>query len=128
MAALRGAVAWFDRHRPKNVGRFVTPYLVAGMSILLILGLIRVDETNTFATELRDGLVTNCEQSGNPLRTAVQMMLREQIKQAESTPARYFPDVPPAVFHRLVREQVEATRAAIRRIAPVDCAALYPND
>lgn len=128
MAALRGVAAWCDRHRPKNVGRYVMPYLVAGMSILLILSLIRVDETNTFATKLRDGLVTSCERGDNPLRAAVQMMLREQIERAESTPARFFPDVPPAVFHRLVREQVEATRAAIRRIAPVDCAALYPND
>lgn len=112
----------------RKVGRYVMPYLVAGMSVLLILSFIRIDEANTFTSELRDGLVESCEQNGNPLRVAVQMMLREQIQRAESTPARFFPDVPPEVFHRLVRDQVVATEEAIRRIAPINCRALYPED
>lgn len=83
--------------------------------------------TKDFSTELRDGLVASCESNGNPLREAVQAMLRDQIRRSKNTPPEFFPDIPPAVFERLVSEQIRANRARIAQIAPLDCASLYPR-
>ena len=97
--------------------------IVGGVYIATNLGTSSKD----FSSELRNGLVESCETNGNPLREAVQSILHEQIRRSRATPPRFFPDIPPAVFERLVGEQVRANRAAIRRIAPVACASLYPK-
>lgn len=62
--------------------------------------------TKDFSSELRDGLVANCERNGNPLREAVQRMLREQIARSERTPANFFPNIPPKVFEELIRGEL----------------------
>jgi len=83
--------------------------------------------TRDFSSKLRDGLVASCERNGNPLREAVQRMLREQIRRSERTPASFFPNIPPKVFEELIRQSIEADRKTIHEIAPVDCASLYPR-
>lgn len=126
MMVISRVIDWIHRHRPTNPGRFVMPYLVIVLTVLIGLSLIQVKDTRDFTGDLRDGLVKSCERNGNPLREAVQEVLREQIVSAERTPASFFPNIPPATFKRLVREQRERNEAVIRRIRPVKCAALYP--
>lgn len=84
--------------------------------------------TRDFSSELRDGLVASCERNGNPLREAVQKMLRDDIAQSRS-PAlrRFFPQIPPAELDRLIQAETKANEETIREIAPVDCASLYPS-
>lgn len=88
----------------------------------------RNSDLSGFATDLRNGLVKSCERTGNPLREAVQKMLRDQIRQ--SNPAeirRFFPQIPAAELERLIAEQITRDRTTIRQIAPVDCSNLYPR-
>lgn len=87
----------------------------------------QIEENQQFSDELRDGLVASCERNGNPLREAVQKMLREQIRASEQTPPSFFPNIPPEVFEALIRERIAANRQIIHQIAPVDCASLYPR-
>jgi hypothetical protein len=87
---------------------------------------VRAVDSASFSQSLRDGLVESCEENGNPLREAVQSLLREQVVRASKTPASFFPGIPPAVFHQLVQEQAASNQALIASIQPVDCPAQYP--
>jgi hypothetical protein len=98
-----------------------------GIGSYLYIRSQQIEETQEFSDELRNGLVASCERNGNPLREAVQKMLREQIRSSEQTPQSFFPNIPPEVFEDLIRERVRANRQIIHQIAPVDCAALYPR-
>jgi len=113
-----------------TVGALIAVLLLAAFGTLAFLYLrsSQVNGVEQFNTELRNGLVASCERNGNPLREAVQKMIRDQIEQSRS-PAikRYFPQIPPRELERLIREQNEAREATLRQIAPVDCAALYPR-
>ncbi len=120
-------VRWISSHAPTNAARIVMPYLVIVLTLVLVLNLVAVAETQSFATQLRNGLVASCEKNGNPLREAVQRMLREQIQRSEKTPASFFPNIPRAVFNKLIADQTAADRATIRRIRPLNCASLYPR-
>lgn len=122
------AIGWIHRHRPERVGRFVMPYLTAAITGLLILGLIQVGQTRDFANDLRDGLIKSCDKNGNPLREAVQKMLRDDIEQSKSPVIRrFFPYIPSGELERLIQAETKSDEATIRAIAPVDCASLYPR-
>jgi uncharacterized membrane protein len=100
--------------------------LVAGGGIYLVTA--QSTKAEDFSSELRDGLVASCESNGNPLREAVQKMLRDDIAQSRSPVLRrLFPQVPRAELDALIRADNEADRATIESIAPVDCASLYPR-
>lgn len=108
------------RLRPDRPGRFVMPYLVVVLTLVLVLNVY-------FVSQLRNGLVTSCEKNGNPLREAVQGMLREEIGRSNSPQIKaFFPQIPPSELKRLIAEQVAADEATIHEITPVDCAAQYP--
>lgn len=98
-----------------------------GLGSYLYVRSQQIEETQQFGDELRNGLVASCERNGNPLREAVQKMLREQIQSSKRTPPEFFPNIPPAVFKALIRDRVQANREIIDQIAPVDCASLYPR-
>ncbi len=83
------------------------------------------EKANQNSTDLQAGLIESCRVNGNPLRVTVQGLLHEQIASARQTPASFFPDIPPATFHRLIRESIEAKRKRLATIAPVNCAAQY---
>jgi hypothetical protein len=118
----------------KGVRIAVTAFVVSIVVLLCVVGgtlfllTDRSSETEAFSAELRAGLVTNCQRGGNPLRKAVQRMLREQIAQSKHIDlAKFFPQIPPAELQRLIAEQNAKRRALIRSIAPVDCTRLYPT-
>lgn len=120
-------ISFLARHRPHNPSRWVVPYLLVVLTILLGLSLWQWHETSTFARDLRDGLVKSCEENGNPLREAVQDQIRHQIEQRETVDyTRFFPTIPPGELERLLEEQNEQDRKTLHRIAPINCAALYP--
>jgi hypothetical protein len=108
------------RLRPENPGRFVMPYLVVVLTLVLLLNVY-------FVSQLRDGLVTSCEKNGNPLREAVQGMLREEIARSNSPQIKtLFPQIPAGELEHLIDKQVVADEATIYEITPVDCGAQYP--
>jgi hypothetical protein len=120
---------------PTRVAKWTAVVLVlsilfasAAIGTALYLRQESITETQRFTRELRNGLVKSCARSGNPLREAVQHMLREQVQRSDpATIRRYFPQIPSSELNRLLREQREANEATIRRIAPVNCKALYPK-
>lgn len=88
---------------------------------LLIKRLARVQHRVTV------GLIESCEVNGNPLRTAFQTLLREQIKLSEGLKPSALPNLSPMQFHELVDEGIEAKRRAIHAVNPIDCTAQYTS-
>lgn len=76
--------------------------------------------------QLREQLVWGCNYEGNPLREVIQSMIREQIHRAKHINPHFFPDIPPHVFHHLVRVQIAAQRRRLQKAAPINCEGLYP--
>lgn len=75
---------------------------------------------------LREGLIINCEKNGNPLREAVQTLLREEIKQSHSPLiAELFPQIPKEQLRELTEQTNKKKRELIASITPVDCDAEY---
>lgn len=91
----------------------------------IVYGLTRHTTSNAnFSKELREELVRNCATNGNPLRRAVQGLLREQIRNAESPEIRrLFPQIP----EQLLEAHIAADENRLIEIAPVSCANQYPN-
>lgn len=88
----------------------------------------RINAVQNFSVELRNGLVASCEKNGNPLRTAVQGMLEEEIKQTNPKLLReFFPQIPPEMLERIVNKQRARKEEVIKEIAPINCEALYPK-
>jgi hypothetical protein len=101
----------------------VTVLLGVGLGSYLYLA-------QNFASELRDGLVSACEDNGNPLRHGLREDKEEELASAE--------DPDPEVLMALHISRAQAIKLAQPRIAklkrdvnsryaPVDCAAQYPR-
>lgn len=112
----------------------VIALVLAGVVYVACLGLslwavFEAQDTATqFSTDLRNGLVRSCEQNGNPLRDAVRGVLEDQIEQSKSPQLeRFFPQIPPEELHAAIHAANAQRREAIRSLAPVDCAGLYPK-
>jgi hypothetical protein len=97
------------------VGGFVAAVVVAVIITVLILG------------KWHGSLVENCEKNGNPLREAVQQVLREEIKQTENKTLlhEFFPQISEKHLDEVIEESVKRKQKTIRRIAPVDCQKAY---
>jgi hypothetical protein len=87
----------------------------------------KVDTTNQFQREIIRSQRESCKKNGNPLRE----VLIEEQEAALTSPHdprihRLFPDAPPALAERVIREGNREHRERIAKLAPVDCAAQYP--
>jgi hypothetical protein len=139
-----------DRLTPKDprMQRVVDLLLPILLTALLIIAIIQIGEVSNaaseakrtadqtkvlarqnrhFAKELSSGLIRSCQQNGNPLRRAVQQLLRQQIRAADSTPPSFFPSIPPDRFRELIRRGDAFKRRAIHKVEPVRCAEQYPG-
>lgn len=104
--------------------------LVILCAALVVFAVVQANNKALIAAQnqaqINEALVRSCEDNGNPLRMAVQQMLRDQINQSHSTNLeRFFPQIPPRKLHRLIHQANEKRRQEIRSIRPVDCNALY---
>lgn len=116
---LSSIIDFMHRHRPERIGRFVMPYLVVLLTVIAILGVVRVGE-------LRHGLIHSCEVNGNPIREAVQGVLRQELKRSDpETIRKFFPQIPEAELNHLLESQMDQIRAQIEKLNPVDCSAQY---
>lgn len=55
---LDAAIGFIRRHRPERPGRFVTPYLVIALTLLLILGAVQIKENRDNNAETQGALCT----------------------------------------------------------------------
>jgi hypothetical protein len=98
---------------------------VGGITVFVLAS--KTTNNADFATELRDGLVENCQQNGNPLR---EVLIEEQEAAIESPhdPRIHalLPDVPQPVIQRIVAEGNAEHRERIGKLQPIDCRAQYP--
>jgi hypothetical protein len=81
-------------------------------------------------TQLVNGLVTGCEQNGNPLRAIVSAQLKTQLDQQQQLLesgqyAKFFPGIPKDQLNHLINQQQDTAQAEIKQLKPVDCDALY---
>ena len=122
------------RHRP--LSEFALPYLTAVITLILIVSLFSVNENanraEANADELRAGLIANCEKNGNPLRDAMQALIRDQIEQDRvfvdsKQAALFFPNVPPEQVKALVKTSIQNNERLLESVPDVDCQALYPD-
>jgi len=115
---LRFAVAAFV------ISLFLFLAVVGGGTLLIIT---RSNDNARFAEQIRDGLVASCEQNGNPTREAVQGLLEEQIRTAQSPIIdSLFPSFPPAELEALINARIRANQNRLEEVRPVDCSRLYP--
>jgi len=98
---------------------------VGGITVFVIAS--KTTNNADFATELRDGLVENCQQNGNPLR---EVLIEEQEAAIEDPHDprihKLFPDAPLALAEQVIREGNREHRERIKKLQPVDCSAQYP--
>lgn len=107
--------------------------VIAFAASFVVVAVIAISNANSTAQrvaasqeQINSILTRSCQDNGNPLRMAVQQMLRDQIEQSHSAQLeRFFPQIPPKQLHKLIREANQKRRQEIRTIAPVDCEALY---
>lgn len=99
----------------------------AGMVSFFYLRSEQVNQVQDFQSQLRTGLIKSCEDNGNPLREAVQSLLREQIKSSKNTTLleKFFPQIPKSQLEKLTEASVAANQTRLREIRPLDCESLY---
>jgi hypothetical protein len=114
-------------NRPPGMAQVVVPYLIVVLTGITLFTGYTAFQTQDFAHQLRSGLIQSCDTNGNPLREVVQDILQEQIDSSNRLSPSYFPGIPVAQFHRLVREQREANEMKIKKIAPINCASAFPR-
>lgn len=94
----------------------------------IYVGATRQNDINDFTDQLHAGLIENCEKNGNPLREAVQDMLRaENARNRSPELRRFFPQIPPAELEAAIEQKVAANREVIHRIAPLPCDSVFPK-
>jgi hypothetical protein len=79
------------------------------------------------------GLIASCEQNGNPLRNAIQLIILDDIQQTQSLigseeGAQLFPAVPPRQLNAFLRGSVRDNRRILATIPDVDCQATFAVD
>ena len=114
-----------------TVGALIAVMLLAAATTFAFLYLRsqQVEQVETFNQELRNGLIASCEKNGNPLREAVQSLLRTQIKNSQNLKQleRFFPQIPPPELRTLTERQVDANQKLLHEIDPLDCEKIYPK-
>lgn len=92
--------------------------LVATVAILLAAYAFN-DASNT-TTEIVESAQTSCEEVGEPLRSAVIGILRDEINAARTTDFEsLFPDIPPAELERLLEADIKALQGRIDALRAV---------
>ncbi len=136
---------WFSTHAAR-IARLAVVYILLMLTLTAIGLAISFKVTSNHVDEgLRDASVSAC-QRGNVVRLVATTSLntladiqidviQQQIAQTSAIPPKFFPSIPPAQFHRLVREQNTKARDQIDRLqqlehavtlafAPVDCSSV----
>jgi hypothetical protein len=123
-----GHTTWWDRNWLKVCLGALFIWTSLGFVLIQTERSDRVDQAIEFSQDLRTGLIKSCDRNGNPLREAVQRILRQEIAQSQS-PLLYefFPQIPRARLEALIVEQNKERREIIAEIQPVDCAQQYPH-
>lgn len=128
-------------HIPERLQRAVVPY------ILIVLTLIAIGTAVTFGVQarrdaaqsaetdasIRAAAIANCDRQ-NQVRHVAQVAvttlagvqidgLQQQIKTSHAVPPRFFPNIPPAKFHALIRAQNHDRRVNIRALKQIKDAA-----
>lgn len=116
-----------------HLGRWVMPYLVVVLTVLLGLTLLgvnqasqdRADTIHDQAATLRSALVEGCKRQ-NTLRRSNRIFYRHQLKQTRLLLGEFFPNLAPHRLRTITRRQSRFFRREIQRSHKVDCDAVYP--
>lgn len=148
------AVGWLHEHRPENPGKYVMPYMVVVLTLLLAVNLWQVaearsenkdnralvEQTREQATKLkrlaisnrrlvhslRAGLIEACRKNGNTVRAILRGKIREEMEQANPALVRqFFPQIPPGKLEQILRASREDDLRAIHALRPVECGKQY---
>jgi hypothetical protein len=144
-------VGWLDAkvpHDPRvlRLLDFVLPTLITALLVVNLLQLGRVGgiaeearnaaqtaqrasrANHHFAAKLRQGLVENCQNNGNPLR---EVLIEEQEGAIEDPhdPRIHalLPNTPQSVINKIVAEGNKEHRERTKKLTPVNCTQQYPE-
>lgn len=107
-----------------KLSRSLVLLFAAAVIVLYVGGALLVRTVVGQQDDLRDGLVTACEQS--PVRAALIDLYEDQIAQSKAADLeQFFPQIPPEELKALIHEQNQKRRARITELQSVDCSALY---
>lgn len=110
--------------RGRTIGELVMPYLTVILTVILGLTVWQTIENREFARDLHSSQVENCENS--PVRKVLVEGLEEERVSVDDPRIREaFPDVPPAVTDRLIRQGNRKIGKRIDRLIGIDCEARY---
>jgi hypothetical protein len=115
------------RHVPPAIQHWVVPYVLIVLTVLAIAAPVAYfTETTHTTAALHRSDIHSCHRSNVVRSTArraisaltdVQVdVLRDAVAQNQAIPPRFFPSIPPAQFHRLVREQNAQRLADVRKL------------
>lgn len=88
-------------------------------------GYKEVRKLDQLASTTQAGLIESCEINGNSTRRIKRAELKEEVLESHALPATYFPGIPPALFHRLIKEKNEKRWARFRQSKPINCVQQY---
>ena len=98
--------------------------VVIGLGILgTVIGTAIASRGGVTAAELQENLIASCETTRSPL----QAYFEGEITATERTDPALFPDIPPAVFERLIAAKVERLQALVDTFDPDTCADAYSD-
>lgn len=109
------AIGFIRGHRPGQAGRFVTPYLVGALTLLLILGAVQINETRNNINETRNN---NAE-----TRRAL-CALRLDIEQRVEGSRKFLADHPGGFFGysaSAIRVSLEGQERTVAALSDLSC-------
>lgn len=119
-------VRWLRANRPRDVARFVMPYLVLLLTVVTLLTLKIALENREQTHEIRANQIEACENS--PIKHIQIETLKEgRLSINDPRISELFPNVPKEVRDRFVREGDKEANDRIERLRNIDCVKRYTH-
>jgi hypothetical protein len=117
-----------------GVGTFCAVIAVSAWIALLVAGpsteevsrqqAARAVQSRQTRKELHDAEVWACKYLYGNLQRAMHARIMREIRGSRQVKQSYF-NIPPPVYHRLIRASIREKRRELKRVAPVNCNAFW---
>jgi predicted PurR-regulated permease PerM len=107
--------------------KWVLVRFISALVIVVTLVVAVVIREGQLASEIRTGLIENCQNNGNPLREVLQKRIQHEIEQTQNRELleKFFPNISQKELEDFIEESVEERREEQKEVAPIDCNEQY---
>lgn len=120
----RGA-RWIRRHQTTLLWLAAASLFLASVAAVYVSQQHDADHFRKADAAIVQAGLRGCQRA-NVSRRAVQRLIDDQIDSLNSTPAKFFPNIPPAVFQMLLKQRKEGLLRVRRSVHRAPCRRLYP--